>query len=340
MPSVEALDDCAGLNGTVDSGPDVGGSPTPSNGTTAVAISCLADSANATFYSLTTDGAFLYVGQQDGSVLRMDPRTGAILARAKVGTNAAAILLYYLGSLYVGEDTAPRGLNRPPFHIYRVDPATLTTIATFEVRHRYACGILVGQNGAVWSGDGGGDFIRHDPRTLAPVLTGPYAEDNILFDGSNFWTQLFSHMYDETSGMRILASGDSPVGRPTGFFLLNGTPVFSDTSAGTIRGATSHFYTMRASGSHIVFHVLGEIPLRFASPKTPLVFRDRIYLTTGTDQSPTHLLVLDTSFRLVADFTIDGTRGQQAGEASPTQTVLNETIYFPSDSWIAAIPAL
>ncbi len=191
----------------------------------------------------------------------------------------------------------------------------------------------------MWSGGGGGDFIKHDLNTLEAVTSGHYAEDNILFDG-NFWTQYFATVYYLTPEMRIVASATSPVARPTGFFLLGGTAYFSDSSAAVKPLTTSHFYTMQVSGSKVVFTTVNSIPFHLASPKTPLFYNGYLYMATGAESPTTYLLILDAALNLVAYYEIAGTQGASAGEATPTQIPLNGNIYFLSDSTIAATSPL
>jgi streptogramin lyase len=130
-----------------------------------------------------------------GTVSRVDPRSGRIVARIRVGRGPGTIAVG-AESIWVANF---RGL-RPDFSVSRIDPRTNRVVATIKL-HRLLAGIAVGA-GAAWilnpgrlfpSGGldmSGGTLIRIDPRTNHTVvrrLPGSSRPAAITFAHGSLW---------------------------------------------------------------------------------------------------------------------------------------------------------
>ena len=145
-------------------------------------------------------GSAWAVSAGHGTVSRIDPDTGEVVAKIEVGRGAVDVAsderggAVWVAGLHFPEDHEERP---PPKHsgarkLTRVDPETNEVVAEIPVEEATpyggASGVAVGE-GAVWAQSGGGDLLKVDARTnrvVASVPLGDYST-HLAVSGGSVW---------------------------------------------------------------------------------------------------------------------------------------------------------
>jgi hypothetical protein len=246
--------------------------------------------------------------------------------------NSAAHLLYYNGSLYVGTEFLRGATNTPPYHIYRIDPATMKIVKEAAMNGNDANGFVFAFNGYLWAGDGACTLYKISPSTLSVVKTVPgVAEDEMTFDGTYYWTQCRSavSVLRSDSALTLVATGALPFpGRPRGFFEI-GSSVYS------VDSANSTIYRMSISRTSVSFKNMGNLGDHTLGTRDAYSTNGILYTYQTRDDAlvPARILVYEGNFSLEAAVTLPG-YGLPTDASEHSMFVFDGMIYFVTTSFI------
>lgn len=180
----------------------VGNNDLPSNSmvsSTSPSITVVSTSNNL-FVGAIADNAFLYVGLINGTVLKMNPTTGQVLASVIMpDLNAPAHLLYYNGYLYVGTQflsVISGARNTAPYDLYKVNVNTMTITASLEDDENgaRANGLVMLNGGYLWVAEGDCYLHKISPSALSDMGSVAHAaEDELLFGAKYWWSQCWTN---------------------------------------------------------------------------------------------------------------------------------------------------
>ena len=307
-------------------------------------VTVIASTPTDRFVGAVSGGPYLFVGLLNGTVLRMDPLTGHISGSAVLpDRNSAAHLTFYNGSLYVGTEWLHGARNTGPFHVYKVDPASMKILGQVPMTSRYANGFLMAFNGFLWAGDGRCTLSKIDPKGMLVLGTVPHvAEDEMLFDGTYYWAECRNtvNVLEPGSGMPTLVASGSLAfpDRPRGFFMLGATVYSSGTLDHTI-------YAMSLSGNSVVFKnavVVGDqsLPTRDTMLYRGLLYAYRTGPGADAGKIPASVAVYGQDLRLRGVVPLPGSAlGSDASQH--TLFAFNGRLYFVTASSVGLFdPAL
>ena len=305
------------------------------SGTAANPVTVIASSPTDRFVGAVSGESYLFVGLLNGTVLRMDPLTGHISGSAVVpDRNSAAHLAFYNGSLYVGTEWLHGARNSGPFHVYKIDPATMKILGQVPMTSQDANGFLMAFKGFLWAGDGACTLSKIDPKSMQVKGTVPtVAEDEMLFDGTYYWAECRNtvNVLKPGSGMpTLMASGSLTFpDRPRGFFMVGATVYSSGTRDHTL-------YSMSVSGSSVVFKKAGVVGDQSLPTRDTMLYRGLLYAYgtgPGADSGkiPASISVYGQDLRLRAVIPLPGPAlGLDASQH--TLFALNGRLYFVTGS--------
>ncbi|MDE1854403.1 MAG: hypothetical protein KGI38_11750 [Thaumarchaeota archaeon] len=203
--------------------------------------------SNGQFVGATTGDGSQFVGYLNGTVAKATPDGRILTSTALPDRNSAAHLLFLNGSLYVGSEKLPGARDAEPYHVYRLDASTLQVLASMRFPKGSADGLVMYLNGTLWAASGHCNLYSLDPKTLSIRSMIPsVAEDELLFDGSNYWGECINMVY-VFQGNHTIATGQlSFPDRPRGFFMQDGTIYATRTSDNSL-------FRMQVYGSQVAF---------------------------------------------------------------------------------------
>jgi streptogramin lyase len=153
---------------------------------------------------------------QDGTLSRVDPRTGRVSLRQRLP--AVATLASAAGGLWA----AAYGTSGSDASVFRIDPATAKAAVTVEAGE--VCCDLTAGDGSVWAVDPHGTVVRIDPRRgrvaqRIQVRIDSTVHTNAVFAGRFLWVSS-----DSTPLLRV----DPRTGRTTEIDVGGGVPFLAD----------------------------------------------------------------------------------------------------------------
>jgi hypothetical protein len=161
--------------------------PAPSGATptTGPRVRQVIDVGGHEVYGLAIHGDAVWaVAYQAGTVVKVDPSSGAVTGTVSPGAGVAS-LLSAGGSLWVAAYGGPTNSR-----LYKIDPATGRVVATIDPGE--VCCDLTAGAGSVWAVDPRGTVLRIDPGTnkitaRIPVTVDRNTHTNAVYAGDSLW---------------------------------------------------------------------------------------------------------------------------------------------------------
>jgi len=318
----------------VSSSSSTSGSTGSSTSSSSTSKTLIASSPGGLFVGAVGGDGYLYVGLLNGSIEKMNPWTGQVLARlALPDRNSAAHLLFYNGSLYVGTESLRGAKNVPPFHIYRVDPQTMQILTQVRMNLNEANGFVFAYNGYLWAGDGACTLYEIKPDTLSVIYTVlGAAEDEMVYDGTYYWTECRSSvnvLKADSALPTIVANGTLPFyGRARGFFEIGSAVYATD-------GANFTLYRMSISGNRVVFKSMGTLGNHTLGTRDTFSMNGMLYTYQTRDDArvQARIFVYDRNLRLKATITLTG-YGLSTDASQHSMLLFDGRIFFVTTSSI------
>ena len=282
----------------------------------------------------------LFVGLLNGTVIRMDSRSGLITGSAKLPDgNSAAHLTYYNGSLYVGTEWLRGARDQAPFHVYEINPITMKILSQVTMNPPYANGFILAFNGFLWAGDGHCTLYKINPNTLEVMGTlSGVAEDEMAFDGTHYWAEcrnVVNVLLPIAGNPAWVASGSlSLPNRPRGFFLLDNIVYSSGNTNFTL-------YSMSLQGNTVLFRSEGTLGNQSLPTRDTLLFGGLLYAyETGpgadSGQVPGRIFVYEHDLRLKEKIWLTGP-ALTSDASQHSLFVLNGRLYYVTESSVGFI---
>jgi DNA-binding beta-propeller fold protein YncE len=159
--------------------------PLPTAGTIAATISGIGPLRGSfPYYGIAADDTAVWVHNgDDGTLLRIDPRTNRIVATIPVGRGQGGVAIGQ-GAVWVA--------NPKDGTVSRVNPQTNTVVATVALAGKSATNVsLAASPGAVWATDNDNDALaRIDPKTNKVIATIPnqIGASDVAYGASSTWS--------------------------------------------------------------------------------------------------------------------------------------------------------
>lgn len=300
----------------------------------------IAASARNQFVGAVDSESSLFVGFLNGTVVRMDPITGTMTGKLFLPDgNSAAHLAYYNGSVFVGTEYLRGARNDPPYHVYKIDSASMKITGQVEMRAPFANGFVVPLDGFVWAADGHCTLYKIDPATMQVkgTLTG-VAEDEMASDGVRYWAEcrdMVKVLSPGTGLPTVVAAGSLEFpNRPRGFFIVNSSVYSSGTEDYAL-------YSMKLFGNFVLLQHAGMLGNQSHPTRDTLVSKGLIYAyQTGRDAETgkltAQIYIFSHHFRLKAVVRLPG-RALCADASQHTLFLHKGTLYFVTRSAVGFI---
>ena len=303
-------------------------------------VSTLAASPKDRFVGAVGGSSFLFVGYLNGTVAMMDLRTGGIAGSVALPDgNSAAHLAYYNGTLFVGTEYLHGARDIPPYHVYAINPRTMTITGTVSMASPYANGFVVPIDGYLWAGDGACTLYKVDPSNLqVKGILRNAAEDEMMSNGTYYWGEcrnVVNVMKPGPNLPSVIASGSLPYpDRPRGFF-LNDAEVYSSGTQDCV------LYSMSIQGNIVLFSNAGTLGNQSIPTRDTTMFGGLLYTyQTGSKADSgwmaSHVFVYDHHFRIRSIVPLPGP-ALSSDASQHTLFVVNSRLYFVTQSAVGYI---